>query len=317
MSDSSAVDEEVLAQVAAEFQLGAIDEPSSYVDRGVSGEVYKLTTASGEWAAKKLFMEPDPAQLEVEMRLEDAARDAAVALPQTIRTTSGSVVAIVDGAHWRMSAWVDVSPDATRLFGPERLAEVGAVAATLHGLRLAAPNGVTPWLTTPPSAADWEALRDRVRESDAAWAPRFDEIYPELLRLSEFATSVVHDGGVLSHCDLGPANFGDAGDHVVVFDWERAGAIPPLQELGYVLNQWAGAGDTGEIAAHVVAGYRDRSGQRISIDMDMFACTACAWLNFFWGRAGSGNDRTVVPMLDQPVTVDSLEALVDLANVRR
>jgi Ser/Thr protein kinase RdoA (MazF antagonist) len=310
------VETDVLIDVATAFGLGAVEGPASFVDGGVSGEVFKVATTTGEWAVKRLFHEPDRAGLEVQARLQDAARAAGVASPRSMRTADGRAVATAGGAHWLASEWADVLRDPATLVQRDRLVMVGDIAATLHDLRLGAPHGVTPWLTTPPSAAEWGELRVLVRASDPPWASGFEELYPELVRLAEFAGSVGDEAAVLSHCDLGPANFGAAAHRLVVFDWERAGAIPPAQELGYVLTHWAGLGDPAAIVPPIVAGYRSRSRAQIAVGRDMFAYAANAYLNFLRGAIRGANESRVVGLLHDPMTLDSVETLADLASGR-
>jgi thiamine kinase-like enzyme len=314
VNDAPVVEDDLLIAVAARFGLGEIAGRASYVDGGVSGEVFKITTAVGEWGVKRLFREPDLAGLEVQIRLQDAARSAGVASPRPIRTTDGGVVATVGGAHWLASEWTDVSRGPAALVDRDRLSGVGDIVARLHGLGLRPPHDVTPWLTTPPTPAEWVELRTLVCESDPLWARNFEELCPDLVRLAEFAGSVAHEASVLSHCDLGPSNFGAADDHLVVFDWERACAIPPAQELGYVLIQWAELGDPEAIVPPIVASYLTRSKGRVSVGRDMFACAANAYLNFLRSAIRGANDDRVRQMLDKPMTLGSIQTLVDLAR---
>lgn len=314
--NDNVVKNDVLIDVATAFRLGEITGPASYVDGGVSGEVFKVATTTGEWAVKRLFQEPVLAGLEVQVRLQDAARAAGVASPRPMRTANRRLVATVRGTHWLASDWTDVSRDPATLVQPDQLAMVGDILATLHDLRLEPPHGVTPWLTTPPNAAEWAELRTLSRESDPPWESGFEDIYPELVRLATFAGSVRHERAVLSHCDLGPANFGTTDNHLVVFDWERAGAIPPAQELGYVLTHWTELGDPTAIVPPIVSGYQSRSSAPIAIGPDMFAFAANAFLNFLRSAIRGANDRRVVRLLHDPMTLDSVETLADLASGR-
>lgn len=307
-----AVDDEILSEIATEFGLGRILTPAAYVDGGVSGEVFKVTAADGDWAVKRLYHEPDLEQLEVEVGLKNAARAAGIVSPLPVRTGNGNLVATAGERHWLASVWVDVSRDRELLVEPGRLAQVGEIVATLHNLRLPAPTDVTPWLTTPPT--DWEQLRSLARASAAPWAATFEELYPELVRLAEFSASAAPGAVVLSHCDLGPANFGAADDNLVVFDWERAGATLPAQELGYVLTQWSELGDPAVVIPPIVAGYRARSVAPLVVGADMFVYTANAYLNFLESSIRAGNERRTGRILDKPITVDLLRSIADIAN---
>lgn len=317
MTDDTAVPRhDVLTAVAAAFGLGELNGPGAYVDGGVSARVFKVSTSTGDWALRRLLGKPDLAGLETQARLQEAARTAGVVTPRAMRTAPGGFVAMVKDVHWQASEWVAVSRDTAELVERDRLEQVGEVLAAIHGLRLAAPHDVTPWLTTPPSAAEWEAVRGLVRESGPHWAAQFEELYPEVLRLAEFAGSGLREQAVLSHCDLGPANVGVAGDHLVVFDWERAGAIPPVQELGYVLIHWAGLADPAAIVPPIVAGYRRRSDDHVAVGPEMFVCAANANLNFLRSAIHAANGPRVAAMLRDFATLDSLDALAELATGR-
>jgi len=307
-----------LTQVADAFGLGELRAPATFAGRGVSGRVFKMPTEGGVWAAKALFRSAPDDNLEDEVRLQDAARERGVASPRSIRTATGSLVASVGGTLWRLNEWVDFSSDRAELFRPDRLRRVGGIAAAIHGLGLDAPGGVVAWLTSPPSPARWAALRDDVRESSASWAAEFMDLYPEIARLSGLAAGVTMTEPVLSHCDLGPANFGVADDELVVFDWERASPIPPMQELGYVLWHWCLGRGREPFAADIVAGYREL--RSVCLGVEMFACTVSSTLNFLQGCVGNAvteqdpeAQRNVVEMLEDPLTVSGLELLLDAA----
>lgn len=299
------IDKATERAVISAFGLGKAATPLEYVARGVEGEVYRATTASGTWALKRLFRAPDLEQVELEVRLQEAVNTAGIRSPRAGRTTDDHLVAEVEDTHWRANEWISASP-----VGPDRLADVGSALALIHKLRLPAPRDVLPWLTTPPSHAAWEELRATVNQASPGWAPRFAELYPELVRLGDLAAAVTATDAVLSHCDLGPPNLGVVDDHVVIFDWGRAGAIPPLQELGSVLWAWADVGDPEVVLPALLAGYRGQVADRIDIDLETFGCAGAGWLNFFYACASAGNDQFVVPMLDRPMTLDALRSLL-------
>jgi aminoglycoside phosphotransferase (APT) family kinase protein len=305
--------DEIFCQVAVEFGLGDISAPAAYIDGGVSGEVFKITTPAGDWAVKRLHQQPNLEQLEIEIGLKEAAGAAGVVSPATVRTPTGDVVVAVAGRHWLASVWTEVSRDAAALAQPDRLAQVGEIVAILHNLRRAARHDVTPWLTTPPGATEWERLRSVARASTASWSSTFEELYPEFLRLAEFSALAVSGAAVLSHCDLGPANFGAAADHLVVFDWERAGATRPAQELGYVLTQWVEVGDPAVVLPPIVAGYRARRIEQIVVNISMFAYAANAFLNFLASSIDARNERRTGQTLERPVTIGLLQSLTDIA----
>jgi hypothetical protein len=73
-----------------------------------------------------------------------------------------------------------------------------------------------------------------------------------------------------------------SGDHLVVLDWENAGPLDPLCELGYVLFAWsAGRGQvsTSAITA-LLGGYAAALGSGPVPGAGMFATAIAAPLNF-------------------------------------
>jgi Ser/Thr protein kinase RdoA (MazF antagonist) len=302
------IDNATGSAVASAFELGELVTPLTYVDRGVQGEVYRAETRAGTWALKRLFGQPDPRQVELEVRLQEAAYAAGVQSPRARRTVEGRLLAEIRGAHWRANEWVSATP-----VGPDRLPEVGASLARLHELRLPAPHDVLSWLTTPPSPAAWEQLRSKVDQTGPPWASRFVELYPDLVRLCDLAPTAADADAVLCHCDFGPANLGVADDRVVIFDWGRAGAMSPRQELGYALWAWAEADDPASVVRAILTGYRSHVIDRIDVDLEMFGCAATGWLNFLHACAAAGNDRFVVQLLERPMTLDGLRTLLDYA----
>lgn len=304
-------------RVAERFGLGIVEGVGEYVARGVSGEIFRLDTSAGRWALKRMLAAPDPEQIETAVRLQDAARAAGVRSPRTIRASGGAVLAAVDDQLWQVSEWVEADADAPDLFAPDRLRALGEALARIHSLRLSPPHDVVPWLTTAPTADAWARLCADVQESDVTWAAEFLALRPELRRLSELVASTPPSGAVLSHCDLGPANVAVAGGRLLVLDWERAGAIPPMQELGYVLVQWCRPLDRRPLAGHIVSGYREGLPNP---GLDVFAVAACAWLNFLSamanaavsGRAAFATSQ-VTAMIDDPLTTGELEQLLRAA----
>ncbi|HVX43524.1 MAG TPA: phosphotransferase [Mycobacteriales bacterium] len=305
--------------LADRFGLGRVDGPAEYVDRGVSGEVFRLSTSAGRWALKRLLSEPAFDQIETEVRLQDAAREAGVPSPGAVRAAGGEIAPIVDGQRWRVSEWVDASFEVEQLLRPANVHAVGEILARIHALQLRPPHGISPWLTTPPPPDEWAALGSAAQRSGVAWAGQFVALAPEFSRLTEIVASAPLSAPVLSHCDLGPANVAVAGERLIVLDWERAGAVPPIQEFGYVLVQWFWDEGRLPLAADFTAGY----GGAPDSGLDLFAVAICAWLNFLRGMAGAAlhgaTDRRayatarVVEMVGDPLTTASLERLLAAA----
>lgn len=325
------IDESTSAEIAGRFGLGTPRGPLTRPAEGVMGRVFELRTDSGRWAVKGSFEPVDPEAAATDLRLQEAARDAGIALPEAIRALDGSPVQTVDGRDWRVYRWVE---EATRP-EPADLSDIarsaGEVMARLHALRLPGTAEVSPWLTVPPGDDDWSALELRVARSGKAWAPRFAEVMSGVPELSGIVRAAAELPTVLSHCDVTPDNVAVQPDGtLLVLDWEHAGSLPPVRELGYALIHWA-VGPRGtvdiDVAAALAAGYRGAGGDPGPLHPSVFAAGACGWLNFLLAASDSALDEdddgrrrfgeaNVDVVLDRALSVRTLDELAAAAELK-
>ena len=316
------------AQVAAAFGLGRPTGPMTPVARGAMGMVWRLTTETGDWAAKALFDWAGNERVEIEARISAAAIAAGIRAPQVVRCAGGGAIEPIDGQRWRMFSWMELGPDVRPPLSQAHATALGTVLARLHRLGLAADRSeIIPWFTGRRQGATWRGLAGRVREAAAPWSPLLDEALPDLIELSETADPAAHTGPcVLSHCDLNFGNVWMDGQGAILIDWEHAGAIPPLWELGAVLQVWALAdGHVDQATARaIVAAYREAGGDPGPLTVEIFAGAISAWLNWTMGRVYAGvtaldpaeRERAASEaqaLLTHPITRRRLEALVDVA----
>jgi Ser/Thr protein kinase RdoA (MazF antagonist) len=311
--------------IAVHFGLGSAAGPMTSVDRGVMGQVWLLRTDSGRWAVKSLFGDAEPESVTVDVRLQKAAMAAGLSLPRPIPGADGQFAATIEDRAWRVYEWHDLGPAPVPPVAPALAESMGAVLARLHRLALPPPGPVFSWFTEPPAAEDWSDLLSRARDAGHGWAPALAKAVPVLLDLGSAVQTGEHPPAILCHCDLNPGNVrgtGDAG--LVVFDWEHAGALPPLWELGYVLVQWCfvadGSVDTAAAGA-IVAAYRREMSAAVDVDLGIFTAAIGSWLNFTAGTVAhaledAGPDEqeflhtNLTRLLDQPLSRDVLDQLL-------
>lgn len=278
--------------LAARFGLGAVSGPMRLVDRGVMGRVWLLPTESGRWAAKTLLRHADPAGAETDVRLQEAALAAGVDLPKPVRTTDGQVLQAIRDRMWRIYEWREFGGVPAVPVESAFAAALGATLRSIHDLALPADGPPPGWFTQPPTPADWHNLAARARAGQLEWASALEQVVPAFVDLGVLATpSGSPATPVLTHRDLTPDNVRiGAGHRPTILDWENAGPLEPLSELGYVLLHWC----------YLPDGSVDDQGARALVDRyfqgvtprprpgpDLFAGAVCSWLNFTAGTVNN------------------------------
>ncbi len=272
--------------VAAAFGLGKPLAPMGFAARGAMGEVWKLTTERGQFAAKKLFAWARDDRFELEARVTEAAIAAGIETPAVVRAATGEVTHHIDGDRWRVFAWHDLGLAYAPPLDAVNAERVGEALARLHGLGLEGEaSRIIPWFTARRDAAAWRWMEGEAREAEAPFAEALTAALPGLIELVGTARPEGFTGPcVLSHCDLNAGNIWTGQGGLALIDWEHAGDIPPLWELGAGLVTWAigpeGAVDAG--AANALArGY----GAACALDIGVFAGAVSAHLNWSLNRA--------------------------------
>ena len=226
------------AQAGEVARAFGLHEPATLhgpVARGEQGQVWRLTTPEGTWAAKEPFEPPDVEESEGCAHFQEAAVQAGVPAPRVVRAVDGTVVVDVGSAQVLLYEWVDLGPRTTDL-DP---ALIGRVTAELHQVRVDDSNPEHWWYTDPIGADGWTGL---VAETAAAGAPFADALaayQPELVAME----SLIEKAEVLRCChrDLWADNVLPAvggGGGVCVIDWENAGLADPAQELALVVFEF-------------------------------------------------------------------------------
>jgi aminoglycoside phosphotransferase (APT) family kinase protein len=276
--------------LADSFGLGPIRETPSYVARGAMGETWRLVTSAGHWAVKWQFRwaPADPCPADVAIQL--AASDAGIPLPRPITAADGAAVVQIGDRYARVYQWVDLGRPVTPPAAAGIAAEAGRLLGMLHALALPADGPVDPWFTVAPSLADWADIAERSAAVHATWAPGLAAARGLIAELSE-AAAPSRGTPVSCHRDFNPDNIIPAmrGGLLTVLDWENAGPLDPLRELGYAIFAWStGGGSFSPAAADaLLAAYANATGEAPELGPDLYATAVAVHLNFLAAMAST------------------------------
>lgn len=203
------------------------------VARGQLGQVWRLETASGPYAVKEWFAEPDVEDAARQARFSERAREAGVRTPHTVRTPDGRVVTHVDGLPVRVFEWVDLMPR-SRWLDP---GAVGEMLAVIHGVAVPSGDEVGQWFSGGVGAEGWRTMLDRVAVEAAPFASELASLVDELIAVETVIEP--HESPRLCHRDLWADNvLAGADGRVWVVDFENMGPADPSQELAMVLFEF-------------------------------------------------------------------------------
>jgi len=242
------------AELTRRFALGRARRLSDGpVARGKQGLVWRLDTTDGSWAVKTPLNVSDEDEVRTATSFEETAYAAGVPTPRVIRTTEGLVFAAMSGKQVRVYEWVDLMPPDSEL-DP---AQVGAVVAAIHRVRLPETGPLDPWYHDPVGPRRWDDLVARLVEARAPFAGKLGDLRDELVALESW----IEPPQLLQTChrDLWADNLRPTADGgVCVIDWENSGPADPSHELGCVLFEF-GRTDPGRVRA-LTSAYRDAGG---------------------------------------------------------
>lgn len=305
-----AMTEVTAATVARRYGLGRPLRPAAYAARGELGLIFRLDTERGSFAVKESLVPVDEAGAAADVAFQRAAAAAGVRLPPPVPTVDGRVVA--DG--FRVYAWVDLDPS-----GAVTVAELGTVAARLHGVGHPAAGPVVDWFATPLGADGWHALLATAERASAGWAAPLGARLADLVALDTVVRPPDPARVTTCHLDLNRENVRRARDGgTVVLDWENSGPCQPERELAAVL-----ADLTVAEAARAYRAYRAAGGPaEVTGPADFSTAVAVqGHLLDFYGRrsldpASSAEDARrsrdrLAAMLAHPLTLPAVEVLLE------
>ena len=303
------------AEVAGRFALGDHAVLRGPVAAGRLGDVWRLSTDRGDFAVKDARFPVDPAEVAADAAYQDRVRSHGVPMPAVQRTAEGEALVQLASGPVRVYSWVDVLPP-QRGIDP---VEVGALVAAIHRVHVVARTTVDPWYVAPIGDPVWRDLTTRLRAAGAPFADQLEVLLPDVLAAE--ALLVETDAVQVCHRDLWADNvLRTPDDGLVVLDWENSGPGDPAGELGVVLFEF-GQGDDGRMrelfASYVEAGGPARLQQPGDLTMLIaqsghIARTGCErWLAATSDEGRADNAAWVGEFLDEPVTVATVEAILD------
>ena len=312
------LDPDQAAEVAGRFALGDHAVLKGPVAAGRLGDVWRLSTDRGDFAVKDSRFPVDPAEVAADAAYQDRVRSHGVPMPAVVRTPDGEALVQLSSGPVRVYAWVDVLP-------PERgldPVEVGALVAGIHRVHVQRQGSVDPWYAAPVGEPAWRELIARLRSARAPFADRLEVLLPDVLAAE--ALLVETDAVQVCHRDLWADNVLRTPEGgLVVLDWENSGPGDPAGELGVVLFEF-GLGDPDRMR-DLFASYVEAGGPaqlRAPGDLTMLiaqsghiARTGCErWLAATTDEERADNAAWVGEFLDEPVTVATVEAILDAAG---
>ena len=220
--------------IAAAFDLGVVHDFTGPCARGELGQVWRLSSDSGDWAVKESFASAETDEQSATTRFCEAAIGHGVPAPAVRRAGDGADQLLIGTTPVRVLGWVDLDePDPSI-----DAAIVGATVATLHRVEFAEQLGAHWWYTDPVGPAAWDTLIDELRVARSPLAERFAFWRDEFVALEGWLAP--GRAAQTCHRDLWADNLRrtTAGTPCVI-DWDNAGEADPNQELAMVLFEFA------------------------------------------------------------------------------
>ena len=299
--------------IAIAFDLGPNPVLAGPVARGEVGQIWKLTTATAEWAIKETFEPPSSAEAEHDATFQEQVAAAGVNVPSVRRARGGHVLAEVSGSLIRAYSWVELS-DRNPLLDT---AKVGQLVASIHRVVYHGANGVDPWYTDPVGASRWDELIEALRRAQAPFAEQLAGQRDELLALEALLRAPTQLQAC--HRDLFADNvLSTPNGDLCVIDWENSGLADPSQELAVVLFEY---GRSSERVRLLYEAYVDNGGPgrvRDPGDFSMLIAQlghigeiACrGWLDPIQAHQRSRNESRINEFLTDRLTIDTINQIL-------
>jgi len=304
-----------LDEIARCFGLGEGARLIGTPARGELGQVWKIETSTGSWAAKELFEPGSEVEAARQAAFQEAAVSAGVPAPGIVRTVDGRVLLDLEDCQVRVYAWVDVEPPDINL-DP---ASVGGAVAAIHRLGYPGEGPVHPWYVEPVGAEAWDALFRKLARAGNPQGVRLAEHRAEICALEQLLSPPAPMPQL--HLDLWADNVRATPDGgLCILDWENAGTGDPSQELALVLAEFCS--ESAERAASLHTAYVDEGGPgRVRGPKDFSMAIAqlghiLEWQCKNWLRAGSPEARqhardAIEEFLTRPLTRGVIERVLD------
>ena len=304
-----------LDEIARCFGLGEGARLLGPPARGELGQVWRMETSTGSWAAKELFERRSEVEAARQAAFQEAAVAVGVPAPGIVRTVDGRVLLDLEDCQVCVYDWVEVEPPDLDL-DP---ASVGRAVAAIHRLRYPGDGTVDPWYTDPVGTEAWDALFRRLTRAGNPQGVRLAELKAELCTLEQLLSPPAPVQRL--HLDLWADNVRPTPDGgLCILDWENAGTGDPSQELALVLAEFCS--ESAERAASLHTAYVDAGGSgRVRRPEDFSMAIAqlghiLEWQCKNWLRARSPEARqhaqgAIEEFLTRPLTREVIERVLD------
>jgi Ser/Thr protein kinase RdoA (MazF antagonist) len=279
--------------------LAAFGEPGEVtayaeVAGGWSNRVWRFATTHGDYAVKELrnaWGEPRWLEWLAEgWRLELAARDAGVAMPEPLpNPATGEPVAYVERSDGsgvvpvRLHRWVESTPVPREPVGHDVARWVGGALATVHALSL---RPVTPDLYTGrlglTTADAWPDLIARSRAAGVPWAEDLAAAEDVARRASALLEPWDPVDEVLCHGDVDQKNLLVAPDGPQLCDWDVVLPRLPAHDLAEAAMSMA-SWRSPEVVGAVVWAYGEAGGSSRPLepsDLGPSLASRLGWIRF-------------------------------------
>jgi len=304
----------IAQEIADRFAVGSNASVSGPAARGKLGQVWKLTTSQGDFAAKESFGPFEERDGE-DAAFSEAARAAGVPTPEVFRATDGSLIAPIGEAEIRLFGWVDLR-EPTMDADP---GEIGALVAALHRVPFRGTRPAHPWYFEAVGPARWDALAEELGAAGAPFAEDLAAYRDELVAMEE----LIGPPGTLRTChrDLWADNVRTTPEGgLCVIDWDNCGPADPSQELAVVLFEFSGGDPERARALHEA--YLDSGGPGAvdgSGDFSMAIAqlghigeiAARTWLASETEADRTDNEAWFREFVDRPLTRALIDELLD------
>jgi aminoglycoside phosphotransferase (APT) family kinase protein len=296
------------------FDLGPNPVLAGPVARGEVGQIWKLTTATAEWAIKEAFEPPSPAEAEHDATFQELVAAAGVNVPEVRRACDGQVLAEVAGSLIRVYSWVELSAS-DAFIDP---AMVGQLVASIHRVVYHGANGVHPWYTDPVGANRWDELIEALRREQAPFSKQLAEQRDDLVALEALLRTPTQLQAC--HRDLFADNvLSTPNTELCVIDWENSGLADPNQELAVVLFEYGrGSSDRARLLSQTYIDHGGPGRVRDPGDFSMLIAqlghigeVACQrWLDPSKHDERARNEGRINEFLTDRLTVDTIHEIL-------
>lgn len=300
--------------IANAFDLGPNPVLVGPVARGEVGQIWKISTATAEWAIKETFEPGSAAEAEHDATFQELVAAAGVNVPAVRRAGDGQVLAEVAGSLIRVYSWVELS-DSDAFIDP---AKVGQLVASIHRVVHLEANGVHPWYTDPVGASRWDELVEALRRAQAPFAEQLAEQRDELVALEALLRAPTQLQAC--HRDLFADNvLSTPNAELCVIDWENSGLADPSQELAVVLFEYTrGHSERGRLLYETYISVGGPGRVRDPGDFSMLIAqlghigeTACQrWLDPSTADQRSRNEARINEFLTERLTIDTIHEVL-------